>query len=118
AHDPQVLEPVVVRDAIDVIENQRHTASVPRLVVFARGATELDETFWVQALFELRAGVCRMLDEHLAQRARERRARLTLTRIRIEVLSGDCPQLRVLAQHPAAAPARAHAQATGCGVEG
>jgi hypothetical protein len=35
AHDAKVLEPIVVRDPIDVIEYERHAVATPRLVLTA-----------------------------------------------------------------------------------
>jgi len=43
ADHPQVLEPVVVRDAVDVIEHQGHAATLPMFVLTAQLAPRFQQ---------------------------------------------------------------------------
>jgi hypothetical protein len=70
AHDLEVLEPIVRGHAVDVVEDQRHAAPAPPLVLTAELAAPLLEAFGEQALLERPAAVLRPGDEDLLQRAR------------------------------------------------
>src|ERR1700733_1439170 len=44
ADDPEVLEPVVVRNAIDMVENERHWLALPQFSLAAHVANGLPES--------------------------------------------------------------------------
>src|SRR5437763_8417233 len=67
ADDLQVLEPVVRRDAVDVVEDQRHAAAPPVLALAAQLATPLLQAGVVEPLLQLPAAVAGVLDEHLLE---------------------------------------------------
>lgn len=64
--DPEVLKPVVVRNAIDVIEDKGHPAATPVLVLAAEFTAQLEESARDQSLLEVAAAVRRALDEDLS----------------------------------------------------
>ena len=68
ADDSQILEPVVVGHAVDVVEDQRHVALVPVLVLAAELAHPVLELRVVETLLQIAAVVRRVFDEHLVER--------------------------------------------------
>jgi hypothetical protein len=65
AHDLQILDAVVVADAVDVVEDQRQTPSAPNLTLAAEFALRGLETGLVQPLLQLAARERRPLNENL-----------------------------------------------------
>jgi len=63
ADDPEVLETVVVRNPIDVIEDQRHRASVPQLVLTADLAMLLFQPRLEQPFLHIAAAAIRVFDK-------------------------------------------------------
>ncbi len=113
AEDPQVLEPVVVADAVDVVEDQRHPAAAPLLVLAAELAALRPEAGVEEPLLELGAVVAAVLDEDPLER--DRRARSpprTLAQhvARVEVGGRDAPLSRVLPEGREVAAGRAQAE--------
>jgi hypothetical protein len=64
-HDPEILNPVVVRNAIDVIEDKGHPAAMPVLVLAAEFTAQLEKSARDQSLLEVAAVVGRALDKDL-----------------------------------------------------
>ena len=69
-NDLKVLESVVVRHAIDMIENQRHRATAPIFVLPALLTAALLQTLPVQAQLEAVSRVSRTRNKHLLKRNR------------------------------------------------
>jgi hypothetical protein len=63
AHDPQVLESVVIVDTVDVVENEARAMSSPLLALAAELADARLEAGLVEAPFQRLAGVRRAFDE-------------------------------------------------------
>jgi hypothetical protein len=61
--DPEVLETVVVRNAVDVVENQRHSPTAPRLVLTAKLADRPFNAGLVEAKLERVALIRRARNE-------------------------------------------------------
>ena len=91
AHDPQVLEAVVGRLAVDVVEDQRHPLAAPQLALAAELAGALLQALAVQAALEVAAVVARSAHEDFRHAARPvgRAQSGDAPRHRIEVLRGD-----------------------------
>ena len=70
--DPEVLESVVVRDAVDVVEDHRHRRATPPLTLAAELTDPLLESGFVQSFLELTAIERRAVDQDLGQRPRPR----------------------------------------------
>jgi hypothetical protein len=68
AHDPKVLDPVVVSDPVDVVEDQRHSPSGPKLALSAELAYRCLETGPEQPLLQLPAREGRSFDQDLIER--------------------------------------------------
>jgi hypothetical protein len=69
ADDPKVLEPVVVRGTIDVVEDQRHTSTLPKLALAAELADRFLQPRSKQPLLEMPTWITGVLHEHLLQRS-------------------------------------------------
>jgi hypothetical protein len=113
AEDPQVLEPVVVADAVDVVEDQRHPRPAPLLVLAAELAALRLEPDVIQTLLELGAVVTAVLDEHLFERNRRARSLacpLASDFASIEVGRRDAPLPCVLPESSEVAPRRAQTE--------
>ena len=98
ADDPEVLEPVVVGDAVDVVEDQRHPPPVPLLALPAELARARLEPVVVEPLLELPALVRRA-----ARRGSPRAAigaRAARRRRADEVVGRDVPLVEPAAQQP------------------
>jgi hypothetical protein len=87
ADDAEVLQAVVVADAVDMVEYQGHAVASPDLVLAAQFAHAGLDTFAEQALLQMAPAVGRVLDEDLPQRAclRDAKPALTLRCIRVEM---------------------------------
>jgi hypothetical protein len=72
AQDPQVLEPVVVRDPIDVVEDQRQARAAPLLALAAVLTATRFDAFLVQTCLDRAATGARPLHEQVLQRAASR----------------------------------------------
>ena len=70
ADDSKILDSIVVRNAVDVVEDQRHSAPLPVFILTTHLAGPLLETRRKQALLELAAGIGRTPDQDLGQRFR------------------------------------------------
>jgi hypothetical protein len=55
AHDPEILEAVVVPDAVDVVEDQRHAGAAPRLVLTAELADRRLDALAVETVLQMSA---------------------------------------------------------------
>jgi hypothetical protein len=53
ADDPEVLETIVVADAVDVVEDQRQTSAIPCFVLAAEFADRALDTLVVEPLLEV-----------------------------------------------------------------
>ena len=102
ADNPEVLKPVVVGDAVDVIEDQRHPRAVPLLALTAHLAAAVLDALGVEAPLEVGALVARVLYENLLERTYAvRMRRRSLPRAgRIEVLRRYPPRLGVALDRP------------------
>ena len=122
AHDPQVLDPVVGRNAVDVVQHQRHrrrpfhSSSWPHSS--QRGSFS---RLVVQTPLEIVAVVRRVLDEHrlewdlLAVRPAVRRAHIRVEMLGPEPVTGlSFSEACVVAALPAPAPAKRSASAHAC----
>jgi len=69
AHDAQVLDPIVVADAVDVIEDQRHASPAPHLTLAAELALTRLEARLVEPLLQMATRERRALDEDLVKRS-------------------------------------------------
>jgi len=69
ADDPEVLEPVVVMHAVDVIQDQRHPPAPPLLAETAQFAHGDFQTIGVEAVLEMTPAEAAVLDEQLLGRA-------------------------------------------------
>jgi hypothetical protein len=116
AHDAQVLDPVVIADAVHVIEDQGHSAPAPHLALAAQLALARFEARAVQPLLQMAARERRALDEDLVERPFGRAGpgeRSPARGVPIEVLDGYAPHLdRVALQRSPVVAARAHAEMT------
>jgi hypothetical protein len=112
ADDPKVLEPVVRRDSVDVIQDERHLTAVPDLALAAELTVPCLDTGRVETLLEVAPVVGGVLDQH-GFKGRWFASNLRGTHcIRIEVLHRDPPQRDVLLNGPGVATRRPQAQAT------
>ena len=69
-YDSEVLESVVVADPIDVVDDQRHPAAAPHLVLTAQFATARLQSRLVQPILQLAARVRGSFDEYFLERIR------------------------------------------------
>jgi hypothetical protein len=84
-HDSQVFKPVVVADPVDVVDDQRHSATAPHLVLTAHFAAARFQPVLVQPILQFAAGVGRAFDEYLLERDPLRRGTASLRPIRVEL---------------------------------
>src|SRR5918996_4128475 len=108
AHDAEILEAVVVGDAVDVVEDHAHDVSAPHLALSAEFADRLLETCVVQPLLEVIARKRRVLDEDFVERPASLDTRSAAGGVGVEVLSRDVPERRVLPQDLICAARTAH----------
>jgi hypothetical protein len=85
AHDLEVLEPVVGRDPVDVIEDQRHGLSAPLLSLPAQPALSAFHALAEQAPLQGSAVVVRVDDENLIEGSAFGRPRIAPRPVRIKV---------------------------------
>lgn len=86
AHDLEVLEPVVVRYAVDVIEDQRHRPSEPLLSLPAQFALPALQALAEQSPLQISAVVVRVRHENLVEGPR-----LARDRLRLVQFGSKCP---------------------------
>jgi hypothetical protein len=111
ADDLEILEAIVVGNAVDVIEDQRHPATAPHLVLATQLAYPRLQTGLEQARLEVRAWIARPFDQDMAQGDWISLKCVVARAIRIEVVGWYLPYLLdVPAEGPMVAPSRAHAQ--------
>src|SRR5215218_4398605 len=68
ADDPEILEPVVGRDAVDVVEDQRHARAAPQLVLAAHLAAALLDALRIKTPLEVPPVVRGVGDEEVLER--------------------------------------------------
>jgi len=93
ADDPQVPDPVVVRDAVDVVEDEPHDAASPHLVLPTKLAVSRLESGGEQPCLETSSAVAGMLDEHLLESNGISAERAVASAVGIEMIGGDLPDL-------------------------
>jgi hypothetical protein len=92
ANDPQVLKAVVVRHAVDVVEDQRHTLAVPLLALTAELTLPRLQPGLIKAILQLRSLVSGVLDQNLCQWLRSVSLEAFGLRLGcIEVVGGNAP---------------------------
>jgi hypothetical protein len=109
ADDLKVLEPVVVRDAVDVIQDQRHWASEPFLSLPAQLALAALQALAEQSALQRPAVVVRVGHENLAERPPGAGHRIAPGPIRVKVPGVDAVALDQLPERPEIPPGRAEA---------
>ena len=102
ADDAQVLEPVVVRNPVDVVDDERHLNPAPFLALAADLALSFLQPGFVESSLERRPVVCRVGRQHLLERHRSMSAHLCRAGLfGIEVIGRDLPDLvHVFAKEP------------------
>jgi hypothetical protein len=103
ADDPQVLEPVVVENAVDVVEDHRHRLPSPELALPAKLAPRLLDPLREQASLQMSTLVRRMRDEEFGERPRWPVQRLASDGVLIEVVGRYPPKSDVLLDRPVVA---------------
>jgi hypothetical protein len=98
--DAQVLEPVVVADAVDVVEDQGQLCAAPDFALSAELASSILQPFLVQALLEIGAAVRGVLDEDVFEGQFLSTPEAPVTGMRVEVVDRDSPDRNPLPQHP------------------
>ena len=110
AHDAEVLEPVVVVHAVDVVEDEGQPRAVPLLPLAAHLALTELETFVVEPRLEAVPTGGAADDEHLVERpASSANAGWIAAAVR-EVLRGDLPPIDPALQLGEVATRRAKAE--------
>jgi len=111
-HDPQVLEPVVGRLAVDVVEDQRHAAATPQLALAAHLARALLEPGAVQAQLEVVPVVVRASDQDLLEGngATDGAQHIALHRVGVEVVGRHAQTSGQKLQGAVVASRRPHAE--------
>ncbi len=113
ADDPQILDPVVLRRPVDVIEDQRHAAATPVFVLAAHLTNTLLHTHLEEPLLDLAPRVGRSADKDLGQRPWRAMEVSRRSRSRIEVVGRDLPNLvYVFLQQSVITTRRPHAKTT------
>ena len=112
AHDPQVLEAVVGRLAVDVVEDERHPLAAPQLALAAELAGALLEALAVQAALEVLPVVGGPAHEDPVERDRaaDDAEDLALHGVGIEVVGGNAEALGQDPQRAVVATRRSHAE--------
>jgi hypothetical protein len=111
ADDPEVLQAVVVRYTVDVIEDQPESAAPPQLALSAELTNRLLEPSFVEPFLETGARETRVLDEDLRERLAPADTGPTQAGVWVEVIGRDAPQRRILLENQMAAAALTHAKA-------
>jgi hypothetical protein len=104
ADDAEILEPVVVRHAVDVIEDQGERATVPELALTAELAPWRLDALGEQTPLQVAAVVRRVLDEELGEGSGDSTQGLPPDRVLVEVRDADSPALDVLPDGEVVAP--------------
>src|SRR6266480_10328 len=94
--DAQVLDAVVVRDAVGVIEDQGHPTAPPHLSLTTELAPPLLQTSRIQAILQMVSAICRVLHQYLFERGWRGAKCSEPHGVRIEVTCRDMPLLGVL----------------------
>jgi hypothetical protein len=89
--DAQVLDAVVVRDAVDVIEDQGHPTAPPHFSLTTELAPPLLETSRVQAILQMVSAIGRVLHQYLFERSWRVAKCSEPHSVRIEVSCRDAP---------------------------
>jgi hypothetical protein len=89
ADDAEVLQPVVVAPAVDVIEDETHRVTAPELSLAAQLAPARFQAVRPEALLERAARVRRPGDEDLLERPSSRSRYLGAPGIRVEMIRRD-----------------------------
>ena len=108
AEDPQVLEPMVVAHAIDVVEHEAHPMALPQLALTTELADRMLEPRSEQPPLQMSATEGRPRDQDLFERSVGLRPRAG---VRVEVGRGDVPDGGILAQDQVRAAGVTHAEA-------
>jgi hypothetical protein len=103
ADDAEVLEPIVIRHAVDVVEDQSHRLPAPHLVLAAELASRLLDPLREQPALQMPAVIRRVLHEELGEGRRQPMKRLAPDRVLIEMFSADTPERGVLLDRPVVA---------------
>jgi hypothetical protein len=93
ADNPQVLDPVVCRGAVDVIEDQRHRLAAPLLPLIAQLTASLLYALVVEASFQMTPVIRGSFDQDLVQRRRAIAPGATNSPTRVHVLGRDAISL-------------------------
>lgn len=111
--DLQILETVVVGDAIEMVEDQRHPPASPHFVLAAQLTLARLQTLLEQPSLEMHARVSRSFDQDEAQGDGSFLERVVASAIGVEMIGGNLPDLLdVPAQGSVIAARRAHAQSS------
>jgi hypothetical protein len=100
ADDAEVLEAIVIRHTVDVVEDQGHRLPAPHLVLAAELASCLLDPLREQPALQMTAMIRRALHEELGERRRRPVERLAPDRVLIEMFSADIPERGVLLDRP------------------
>jgi hypothetical protein len=114
ADDAQVRESIVIRDAIDVVEDQSERPAAPHLPLTADLTTPLLDPLGEKPAFEVTAVIGGVFDEKFGQRCRRAVQRLASYRLGVEVVRADPPERDVLLDRPVVAARRAKADLAQC----
>jgi hypothetical protein len=87
AQNTKILEPVVVVDTIDVIQDHRHPRAAPVFALAAHLANRILQALQKKAILEMGPAVGRMFDEDLVERDAAPAQSVVSRRIRIEVIA-------------------------------
>jgi hypothetical protein len=96
AHDPEVLEPVIVRHTVHVVEDQRHRSTTPIFTLAAQFALGPFDSGCKESLFQMTSPIGRVFNEHMLQRKLTRTTGSTPSCVGIEVVGRDVPAGRIL----------------------
>lgn len=113
ANNPEILEAIVVADAVGVVEDQRHRCPVPLLPLTAKLALAPLDSFRVKAPLEVASRVRRALDQDLCQGSRliDPSQRFKARAAGVKVRSVDLPSPRPLLDRGGVAARNAVAEA-------
>jgi hypothetical protein len=109
--DSQVLESVVVRHPIDVVQDQRHGATTPIFVLATHLAAALFQTLCEESSLEIGAGITGITDQDLGKRDRIWSRNSVLSTVK--VLGRDLPNfIHPPAKNSVVPTSRAHPKAS------
>jgi hypothetical protein len=103
AYDPQVLEPVVVGNSVDVVEDQCHRLTSPELTLPTKLALRLFDPLREQASLQMSTVVRRARDEQFGERPWRPVERLAPDGVLIEVVRRYAPESNVFLDRPVVA---------------